>query len=134
MKVLVVDDNQFLASTIQYILEDRGLEVMSASDGVEGYSAYLLFNPDLIITDIQMPRRNGIEMMECIRNHDPMIETIYMSGDLNSYLPYLEEKKKTYPIHFYQKPFPLDLLGDVISEPKPRYQQTCSTAQNNTCV
>ena len=47
MKVLVVDDNRLLAATIQEILEDNGLEVRSANDGVDGYSAYLLFKPDV---------------------------------------------------------------------------------------
>jgi YesN/AraC family two-component response regulator len=36
---------------------------MSAKDGVDGYSAYLLFKPDIVITDIQMPRKNGLEMV-----------------------------------------------------------------------
>lgn len=43
MKVLIVDDNHFLASTIQEILENEGCEVITAKDGIDGYSAYLLF-------------------------------------------------------------------------------------------
>ena len=38
MKVLVVDDNRLLADTIQEILENDGLDVMSAKDGMDGYS------------------------------------------------------------------------------------------------
>ncbi len=97
MKVLVVDDNRLLAATIQELLEDDGLEVRSAKDGIDGYSTYLLFKPDIVITDIQMPRKNGLEMMEHIRNHDPMIRTIYMSGDINLYRPLLKEEKRKYP-------------------------------------
>ena len=92
-KVLVVDDNRLLAATIQEVLEDDGLEVMSANDGVAGYSAYLLFKPDIVITDIQMPRKNGLEMMGHIRTHEPMIRTIYMSGDIDPYRPFLREEK-----------------------------------------
>jgi CheY-like chemotaxis protein len=69
MKVLVVDDNRLLATTIQEILEDDGLEVMSAGDGIDGYSAYLSFQPDMIITDIQMPRKTGLEMMKHDQDH-----------------------------------------------------------------
>ncbi len=115
MKVLVVDDNQNLAATIQEILENRGLEVMSAKDGKDGYRAYLFFNPDLVLTDIQMPGENGLEMMENIRRHDPEIKTIYMSGDLSPFLPSLEEEKKRYPVRFFQKPFPLELLKNLFT-------------------
>ncbi len=117
MKVLVVDDNQLLASTIQMILEGEGLEVMSAKDGIDGYSTYLDFQPDLVITDIQMPGKNGMEMMGCIREHNPKIKTIYISGNIGFYRPCLEEEKKKYPVSFFEKPFSLDSLKRVISEP-----------------
>jgi CheY-like chemotaxis protein len=115
MKVLVVDDNHLLASTIQLLLEDEGCEVMTAKDGIDGYSAYLLFDPDLIITDIQMPGKNGFEMMESIRTHDPMIQTIYMSGDIGSFQASLLEEEKKYPVIFFEKPFPLERLMHFIS-------------------
>jgi CheY-like chemotaxis protein len=116
-KVLVVDDNRLLADTIQEVLEDEGLEVMSAKDGVDGYSAYLLFKPDIVITDIQMPRKNGLEMMAHIRAHEPMIRTIYMSGDIDPYRPFLREEKRKYRVSFFEKPFSLELLRKVILEP-----------------
>jgi CheY-like chemotaxis protein len=117
MKVLVVDDNRLLAATIQEILEDDGLDVRSAKDGVDGYSAYLLFKPDIVITDIQMPRENGLEMMGHIRTHDPMIKTIYMSGDIDPYRPFLKEEKRKYPVSFFEKPFSIESLKRVVLEP-----------------
>ncbi len=116
-KVLVVDDNHLLATTIQEVLEDCGHEVMSAKDGVDGYSAYLRFKPDIIITDIQMPRKNGLEMMGNIRTHEPMIRTIYMSGDIDYYKPFLKDEKMRYPVSFFEKPFSLESLRRVILEP-----------------
>jgi CheY-like chemotaxis protein len=116
-KVLVVDDNRLLAATIQEVLEDDGLEVRSAKDGVDGYSAYLLFKPDIVITDIQMPRENGLEMMEHIRAHNPMIKTIYMSGDIDSYRPFLKEEKRKYQVSFFEKPFSMESLKRVVLEP-----------------
>ena len=116
-KILVVDDNRLLAATIQELLEDYGLEVMSAKDGVDGYSAYLLFKPDIVITDIQMPRKNGLEMMEHIRTHEPMIRTIYMSGDIDPYRSFLTEEKRRYPVIFLEKPFSLESLRRVVLEP-----------------
>jgi len=117
MKVLVVDDNRLLADTIQEILEDDGLEVMSARDGLDGYSTYLLFKPDIIITDIQMPRKNGLEMMKRIRVHNPMIKTIYMSGNIDAFQPFLTEEKKRYPVSYFEKPFSLESLMQVVTQP-----------------
>ena len=117
MKVLVVDDNRLLAAIIQEALEDNGIEVRYANDGVDGYSAYLTFKPDVVITDIQMPRENGLEMMGHIRTHEPMIKTIYISGDIDHYRPFLREEKRKYPVSFFEKPFSIESLKRVVLEP-----------------
>ncbi len=117
MKVLVVDDNRLLADTIQEILEDDGLDVMSAKDGLDGYRTYLLFRPDIIITDIQMPRKNGFEMMKRIRKHNPKIKTVYMSGNMRSFEPFLIKEKKRYPVNYFEKPFSLESLIRVVTDP-----------------
>ena len=117
MKVLVVDDNRLLADTIQETLEIDGLDVRSAHDGLDGYSAYLLFKPDIVITDIQMPRKTGPEMMKNIRIHNPKIKTIYMSGEMRSFEPLLIEEKKRYPVSYFEKPFSLESLIRVVTEP-----------------
>ncbi len=105
MKVLIVDDNELLASAIQLMLEGEGFDVTLAKDGNEGYQAYLDFKPDLVLTDIQMPGENGLELMQHIRTHNPAVRTIYMSGDLDRYLFPLEEEKRKYPVNLLEKPF-----------------------------
>lgn len=114
MKALVVDDNEALADVIQAVLEDNGLEVISAKDGLDGYDAYVRFEPDLVITDIHMPRANGLEMMEHIRAHNPMVKTIYMSGDMDSFRPALEREKSQYPVSILKKPFPMMSLTNLV--------------------
>jgi CheY-like chemotaxis protein len=112
MRILIVDDNRELALMVQIILEEEGYHVRSANDSRDGYLAYLEFNPDLIITDIQMPGENGLELMEHIRTHNPGVRTIYMSGDLDSFLSPLEEEKKKYPVSLLEKPFSkFELMG-----------------------
>ncbi len=124
MKILVVDDNAYLAATIQETLEGEGFETMLATDGVDGYSTYLHFEPDLVITDIQMPRKNGLEMMEDIRTHNPQVKTIYMSGDIFSFQGSLLEEKKKYPIDFFEKPFSFDALKKQIFQMSTAALQT----------
>ncbi|MBI4765302.1 MAG: response regulator [Deltaproteobacteria bacterium] len=116
MKILIVDDNQSLATVIQYMLEQKGYEVSSAFGGLEGYSAYFQFQPDLVITDIQMPGENGFELINHIREQDPSVKTIYMSGNLDQFDTLLEEEKKRFPINVLRKPFFMDDLINRVSE------------------
>jgi len=117
MKILIVDDNYSLAEIIQMILEDEGYEVRLAGDGEEGYLAYLHFKPDVVITDLHMPEKNGLELMECIRRHDPQVKTIYMSADPWIFSTRLEEEKKGHAASVLQKPFSRGELMKVLAQP-----------------
>lgn len=116
MKILIVDDNQELACLVKWMLEEEGFEVWSAKDGEDGYAAYLLFNPDVVLTDIQMPQKNGLELMGSIRCHNPAIKTIYMSGDLTPYWHPLEKEKERYRVGVLEKPFSKHELMSLISQ------------------
>lgn len=105
IKILVIDDNLEMASVLQELLELEGYRVTMAGDGNDGYTAYLYFKPDLVITDIQMPGRNGFELMEKIRTHDPMMKTIYMSAATAQFQPLVEKEKRWYQSDFLAKPF-----------------------------
>jgi CheY-like chemotaxis protein len=114
MKVLIVDDNQAVASVVQFILELEGYEVRLALNGPDGYLTYMQFRPDLVITDIQMPGENGFELINHIREKDPNVKTIYMSGNLEQFYSHLEEEKSKYQINFLDKPFSREeLMGRV---------------------
>ncbi|MBI4765134.1 MAG: response regulator [Deltaproteobacteria bacterium] len=116
MRILIVDDNQIVASVIQSILELESHEVRLALNGPDGYIAYIQFRPDLVITDIQMPGENGFELINHIRKLDPSVKAIYMSGNLNQFYPLLLEEKRRFPIDFLDKPFTLGELIDRVSE------------------
>jgi CheY-like chemotaxis protein len=115
MKILIVDDNQDLAFLIKWMLEDEGYEVRSAKNGTDGYLTYLLFNPDLVLTDIQMPEKNGLELIREIRCHNPGVRTIYMSGDISQYGLPLEEEKEKYHAGVLEKPFSRNDLISLLS-------------------
>ncbi len=105
MKILIVDDNLGLAHILKIILEEERFEVRLARDGRDGYLTYLLFTPELVMTDIQMPEKNGFELMEAIREHNPGVKTIYMSADLSRFRQLLEKERMGYPVSCLQKPF-----------------------------
>ncbi|MGH7034753.1 MAG: response regulator, partial [Stellaceae bacterium] len=60
-KILVIDDNVVVRNTIIQMLESEGYEVVSAEDGRRGLSVFRSEKPDLVITDIIMPEKEGIE-------------------------------------------------------------------------
>jgi DNA-binding response OmpR family regulator len=116
MKILIVDDNKNWAFIVRVMLEEEGHEIRVASDGETGYSTYLSFRPDLVITDIQMPRMNGIELIGTIREHDRTVKTIYMSSEFNGFRSLLEKEKGKFEVGLLKKPFSKQELLRLISE------------------
>ncbi len=66
-KILVVDDSPTVREMLKQILEDQFFEVITASDGVEGLEKTFKEKPDLIITDILMPRMDGYELVKHLK-------------------------------------------------------------------
>ena len=66
-KVLVIEDATDTAALMKSILELSGFKVVLAFDGVEGIEQARAESPDLIITDIAMPRLDGIQMIQQLR-------------------------------------------------------------------
>jgi len=112
VKILVVDDDNSFLCILREILEAEGHEVYTAGDGSYGYSRFLANKPDLILTDIHMPIKDGIEMMQSIRNIDPAVRTIYMSAELDRYHLRLEQERQKHAVILLGKPFS---RGDLVA-------------------
>lgn len=74
-KVLVVEDHHDTSFLLCRLLKMEGYEVEHAIDGIVGFSTATNDHPDLIVTDIQMPRMDGIEMIKRIRESRPISRT-----------------------------------------------------------
>ena len=72
---LIVDDSMLIRHTVRRFLEERGFSVESAANGQEALEALERMNPDLIITDLQMPKMDGGELIDALKNH-PKTATI----------------------------------------------------------
>ncbi len=117
MKVLIVDDDERLALLIKEMIKKIGINrVKTAVNGKEGYAIFLHFKPDIILTDIQMPAKNGLEMVREMRNHDPWIKAIYMSGNMHRFRTRLEEEKTKYKANLLDKPFSFSKLTGLFHE------------------
>jgi CheY-like chemotaxis protein len=67
LRVLIVEDEALIALVASIALEEAGHHVMEAIDGEEGLKIARQEQPELIITDYMMPRMNGLEMIERLR-------------------------------------------------------------------
>jgi CheY-like chemotaxis protein len=66
---LVVDDSMLIRHTVCRFLEERGFSVESASNGQEALETLKRIRPDIIITDMQMPKMNGGEFITALKAH-----------------------------------------------------------------
>lgn len=67
MMVLTVDDSRTMRDMLRLALEDAGFEVVQAEDGVHGLEVLAGIKPNVIITDINMPRMDGFGFIEGVR-------------------------------------------------------------------
>lgn len=111
-KVLVVDDFEGVATLVKEAIEDINYTVKTACSAEDGYRAYLLFKPDIVITDIEMGGKSGFDLVDDIRCIDPEIKVIFMSGYSDKLEDRSQSKVDTCSIAFLPKPFSLDDLYD----------------------
>ncbi|HWI29385.1 MAG TPA: response regulator [Stellaceae bacterium] len=78
--VMVIDDDSALRRLVQRALSGDGHEVIEAENGEEGLTLLQRHRPDLVVTDILMPKKEGIETISRMKEHHPAIKIIAMSG------------------------------------------------------
>ena len=75
-KILIADDENDILEILKYNLEDEGYEVITSSNGNEAIEKAKIFSPDLIILDVMMPGKNGIEVCNFLRLQPQFKQTI----------------------------------------------------------
>ena len=74
-KILVVEDDQFLASLLKNRLQKEGFDVLLAKDGEEALNILESTQPELVLLDIILPKKSGFEVMEEVREN-PKLEKL----------------------------------------------------------
>ena len=121
--ILLVEDEEQLRSLLKIVLESAGHTVQEAGDGKEALESYVRNPADLMVTDIVMPNKEGIEtILEFRRNH-PGLRIIAMSGGgRNSAQDYLKLAKSFGADYVLTKPFSnqaiLDVVKTVLASPR----------------
>ena len=79
-RILVVDDEQGLRRLLNFWLERAGFVVEQAEDGIEALEKLQQCRFDIVLTDIQMPRMNGITLAQQVRANFPETKILFTSG------------------------------------------------------
>ncbi len=110
-KILVIDDERPIRSTLKEILEFENYKVDTAEDGKEGLKMILANKYDLILTDIKMPKMDGMEVLDALIENGIEVPVVMISGHGNVETAVEAIKKGAYD--FIQKP--LDLNRTLIT-------------------
>ncbi len=115
-KILLVEDEPGLRETLHSLFVMEGYDVRVAVDGEDGYYNFLIFNPDLVFTDIVMPKMSGIELVKNIRRKNPRIKVVYISGflGLRNIRHDLNEDILKYNYPFLSKPFRISTMLELV--------------------
>lgn len=80
IQVLVVDDERLITDTICAILNEHGFEAVAAYSGAEALTAARARRPDIVLTDVLMPRMSGVELGIALRQEFPELRIFLFSG------------------------------------------------------
>jgi CheY-like chemotaxis protein len=72
--VLLVDDEPHIRNVMSFKLKKQGLNVLTAENGIEGFETARLMQPDLVVSDMQMPRCTGLEMCHKLAGDDATVK------------------------------------------------------------
>lgn len=79
-RILVIDDDRMVRETLTTILAAAGHQVAVANEGQKGLKLFAEFQPHLVITDILMPEKEGVETIQDLRRLAPDLPIIAISG------------------------------------------------------
>ena len=115
-KILIVDDSASMRQMVHFTLEEAGYEVAEGVDGKDGMDKLDDVNPGLIITDINMPNMNGIELIKAVRRTDNHKTTPIIVLTTESEQSKQEAGKRAGATAWLIKPFTPEQLTDTVKK------------------
>jgi len=117
VRILIIGDDVQTLNMLRQMLEREGYEVVEAPDGKEGLRRYRESPTDLIITDIIMPEKEGIETIMELRRDFPDVKIIAMSGGgRNNPKAYLDIAENLGAQYTFAKPVEREELLKAVRE------------------
>jgi DNA-binding NtrC family response regulator len=113
-KILVVDDEQNMRVALFEALSRNGHDVVLAEDGEAALALVAKINPALVVTDIKMPRMDGLELLRRLKNKYPDLPVVIITGyaTVNSAVEALKHGASDYIL----KPFPVEVIEETVAK------------------
>ncbi len=116
-KILIIDDEPPIPKMLKKLLEKNSYQVLEASDGKQGIESYKEHDPDLIITDLIMPEKEGLETIGQLKKLNPNVKIVAISGGgVNDPKMYLHLAENLGAIKAFSKPIDNEILISAIKE------------------
>lgn len=116
-RILIIDDNTDFRVMLRVMLESAGYAVLEAANGVEGIQAYRKQRPDLVLCDIIMPDKEGLETIREMRREFQGVVIIAMTGGFrDGSLNPLTLAERFGAVRSLWKPFDLETLLLAVQE------------------
>lgn len=116
-QILLVDDDELLRKMLRITLVKMGYEVREAVNGVQALKLFEQQKPDVVLTDIVMPEKEGLEIIGELRRRDPAVKIVAMSGGgRGNSVDYLKIARVMGAKRVLVKPFSNDDMTRAIEE------------------
>jgi DNA-binding NtrC family response regulator len=114
--ILVIDDEAFMLDLVRRILERGSYRVITARTADEGLAAYVTEHPVLVITDLIMPDKDGLEVIKELRQVEPSVKILAISGGGSTgYTNALKAAQAFGAQETLRKPFAPNVLLDAVA-------------------
>jgi DNA-binding NtrC family response regulator len=116
-QILIIEDDSAVRELILQTLSRAGYQVIGAEDGQQGLNLFRANNPDLVITDIVMPQKEGLQTIIELKQEAPGVKVIAMSGGgRHCNVDYLKLARKFGARRTVSKPFMRDEMLAAVRE------------------
>jgi two-component system, chemotaxis family, chemotaxis protein CheY len=116
-RILLIDDQECIRRPLKLLLERAGHEVFQAANGMEAVRLWRQSSGDLVITDIHMPEKNGLETILELRQLSPLTPILAMSGgDRNGRVDVLGDATQLGAFRTLAKPFSLREMLEAVEQ------------------
>jgi two-component system response regulator HydG len=111
-RILLIDDEKSMIETLSVLLKREGFDVLAALSGSEGIECFSESKPDLVLTDVRMPKVSGVDVLEAIRERDPTTPVVLMTAQAS--LQSAIQAVNLGATHYVQKPFSNEELVAIL--------------------
>ena len=113
-KILIVDDERTILLTIQHLLNEQGFETCEASNGLAALQLFQTQFFDLVISDLRMPRMDGVSFLHEVKNLDPTVPIIVLTAYATSEI--LSAANERHAFTYLPNPFQSETLLRIVGE------------------